>query len=205
MDFFPRPVARYVRQDLMLVRAIAMLLTRRRDVRDVEEPIPYSGPLVIILSVVAVTDGIAAFVLHLLLPPSVRLVALVLGIIGLVWLLGFIASLICYPHVVSAERLRLRFSVFHDIVVPATVVTSVHTASKEPLSQKSAERFEDELVMAVSGQANVTVRMDPTSFRSLNPKVSGSEGLARITFFANEATQARHLLQRQSDSSTDTT
>lgn len=55
---------------LMLVRAIVMLLTRRRDVRDVEEPIPYSGPLVVMLSVVAVTDGIAAFVLHLLPPPS---------------------------------------------------------------------------------------------------------------------------------------
>lgn len=64
------------------------------------------------------------------------------------WLLGFIASLICYPHLVSAKRRRLRFSVFHDIVVPATVVTSVHTTSKEPRSQKSAERFANEATQA---------------------------------------------------------
>lgn len=134
--FLPAAVARYLRQDLMLVRAIFMLLAGRRDVADGEQPIGYSGPLVVMLGALTVVDGIVAVLLHRLLPAGVRNVALVLGVLGLVWLVGFVASLICYPHVVSADRLRLRFSVFHDFTVPAAAIRTVATTSREPLLRR---------------------------------------------------------------------
>ncbi len=55
------------------------------------------------LSAIAVLDGLAALTLHLLLPRGIRTVARVLGIIGFVWLIGFLVSLICYP--VRSERI----------------------------------------------------------------------------------------------------
>lgn len=193
-EFFPAKVARYLRQELMMVRALLMLLTGRRDVAEGEQPIPYASSLVVLLMAVTVGDGVAAVLLHRLLPAGLRTAALVLGIVGVVWLLGFVASLICYPHVVSADRLRLRFSVFHDITVPTAAVRSVGTTSRTPRSQKVAELFDDELVMAVSGQSGVVVDLDAASFVSLNPNVSDAGTLNRITFHADEPSRARKLV-----------
>ncbi len=80
-----------------------MLLTGRRDVKESEVAIPYSGLLVFRLSAIAVLDGLAALRLHLLLPRGIRTVAVVLGIVGFVWVIGFLVSLICYP--VRSERI----------------------------------------------------------------------------------------------------
>ncbi|MGB3762789.1 MAG: hypothetical protein WA966_06150 [Ornithinimicrobium sp.] len=192
--FLPGRVARYLRQDLMLVRAIFMLFTGRRDVAEDEQPIAYSGPLVVMLVALTVADGIVAILLHQLLPADVRNVALVLGVIGLVWLTGFVSSLICYPHVVSADRLRLRFSAFHDLAVSTAAIRSVRTTSHAPRTQKAAERLDDEVVMVVSGQANIVVDLDATDVFSLNPSVSDAGTLRRVSFYANQPSQVRDLL-----------
>lgn len=76
----------------MLLRAISMLIAGRRDVADDEHVIAYSGPLVLMLSVVTVGDGVVAVLLHQPLPSGVRDVAPVLAVIALVWLVGFVAS-----------------------------------------------------------------------------------------------------------------
>ena len=194
-QFFPVGLARYLRQDLMLIRAIFMLATGRRDVAEGEQPIAYSGPLVVMMVALTAADGIVAVLLHRLLPPGVRNAALVLGVIGLVWLMGFVASLICYPHVVSAGRLRLRFSVFHDLTVPAAAIRSAGTTARDPDTQKSAERFDDEVVLAVGGRANVVVDLDATGFFSLSPRIDDAGTLRRVTFYADQPTQVRDLLR----------
>ncbi len=192
--FFPGRVARYLRQEIMMVRALFMLLTGRRDVAEGEHPIRYASSLVVLLMAVTVGDAVAAVLLHRLLPAGLRPAALVLGVLGVVWLLGFVASLICYPHVVSADRLRLRFSVFHDITVPTAAVRSVGTTSRTPRTQKVAELFDDELVMVVTGQSGVVVELDDADFASLNPNVDDAGTLRRITFHADEPSRARDLV-----------
>lgn len=195
-EFFPAAVARYVRQDLMLVRAIWMLLAWRRDVRDGEHPIAYSGPLVVLLSCIAVLDGLAAFVLHLLLPDGIRTVALVLGILGLVWLLGFVASLVCYPHVVGEDRIRLRFSAFHDVIVPLSALDSAHAVDGTPESTSSAARVDDQLVMAVAGQANLAVTTQPdAALTTLHPRLRGNMP-SRVRFYADDRREALDLIRR---------
>ncbi|MFE2296518.1 hypothetical protein [Streptomyces sp. NPDC059452] len=195
-EFFPVAVARYVRQDFMLLRAIVMLLTGRRDVREQEKSMGYSGPLVAMLVSIAVVDGIVAFLLHLLLPPGVRVVALILGILGFVWLVGFIASVICYPHVVGGGRLRLRFSAFHDVVIPLSAINGVHAVSGQPESTSSAARVGEKLVMAVGGQANLAVKTaDIVELTTLNPRLSG-DPLAQVVFYVDDRRQAQELIGR---------
>ena len=194
-EVFPAGVARYVRQDLMLLRAIFMLITGRRDVADDQHAIAYSGPLVLMLSVVTVGDGVVAVLLHQLLPSGVREVGCSgagsdrSGVVG--GLRGFAD---CYPHVVSADRLRLRFSAFHDILIPAAASSSVSTTSLSPRTQKSAARFGDQLEMAVTGQAKGVLDLEATSCTSLNPRISDTGTLTRVSFYADKPTQARRLL-----------
>lgn len=196
-QFFPGTVARYVRQDLMLIRAIWMLLTGKRDVKDNEVAIGYSGPLIFMMTALTVIDGFAAFLLHFLLPPRIRTIALVVGIIGLVWLLGFLASLICYPHTVSAERVRLRFSAFHDVSLPMVALNAVRTFDREPDSTHSARRIGEQLVMAVGGQANLRLELDCIDdVISLHPKLVTTEPLSHVTFYANERREAHQVLQK---------
>lgn len=195
-EFFPRFVARYARQDLMLVRAIWMLLTGQRDVGDTEVAIGYSGPLVFMMSALTVLDGLAAFLLHLLLPAGIRTIALILGVIGLVWLVGFLASLICYPHVVGADRVRFRFSAFQDVSVPTTAITHVQVFDRDPDSTHAAARIGDQLIMAVGGQANLTIELDEIEdLTTLSPKLAG-DPVRHVTFYANERREALRVLQK---------
>lgn len=184
----------HLRRELSLLRAIWLLVNRRRDVGPGEEPLAYSGPLVAMLSVLTVVDGIVAVLLHALLPGSVRTLALVLGMLGLVWLLGFVASLVCYPHVVSDERLRLRFGAFHDVAIPLSAVRHATTTSRQPRTQQSAERLDDDLEMVVVGQANVVVELEPTEFRTLSPRLSGGT-LSRVLFYCDDPRRAVALLR----------
>lgn len=63
---------------------------------------------------------------HVLVPwPGVRLVLLVLGIWGLVWMIGMLASLKVYPHLVGDDALTVRYGVFAELRVPWSALASV--------------------------------------------------------------------------------
>lgn len=194
-DFFPASLARYLRQDFMLLRAIWMLVTGRRDVDEDERAMPYSSPLVYMLSAIAVVDGLVVVALHMLLPGWIRTVALILGILGFIWLVGFIASLIVYPHVVGEHRLRLRFSVFHDIIIPLDAIRQVQAFGGDPGSTNSAANFDGKLVMVVTNQANLRVlTQDIENLKTLSPKLA-DEPISGIIFYTDDKAQAHQWLE----------
>ncbi|WP_110180937.1 hypothetical protein [Nocardioides solisilvae] len=184
---------RFVRREVALLRALALLLTGRRDVAPDERAIGYSGPLVPMLVVLTVVDGIVAVLLHVLLPDAVQGLALVLGLVGVLWLAAFVASLVVLPHTVSATRLRLRFGVFQEVELPVGAVRSVSTTHAQPRTTRSAQLFDDELEMAVANQAGVVVELEPTAYRSLDPRVA-APALTRVVFHADDPREARRLL-----------
>lgn len=73
--------------------------------------------------------GLSAFeipLLHLVLPwPVVRIVFLILGAWGLIWMIGFLASYYVHPHVVGAAGLRARNSMLIDIPLAWDLVEQV--------------------------------------------------------------------------------
>jgi hypothetical protein len=83
----------------------------------------------------AVTPVIAAFifvslvelpVVHLLLPwETVRLVVLVVSVWGLLWMIGLLASMRVFPHLLDDHGLRLRYGTTADVRIPWDAVASV--------------------------------------------------------------------------------
>lgn len=186
---------RILSREALLLRAIWMLVTGRRDVKEDELALPYSSPLVPMLSVITVVDGLVAVGLHLLLPPGwIRTVVLILGILGLIWLLGFLASLVVYPHTLSADRLRLRFGVFHDILIPREAITDARSFKGDPGSTHSAACIEERLVMVVANQASLTLRLiGPTELTTLSLKLADQQ-VTEVIFYTDAPDDARQAL-----------
>lgn len=88
-----------------LVRAVA----RRPDTAD-GVPIRYAGAESPVLWAFLVVSAIEIPAVHFLIPwAPVRIVALVLGIWGVLLMIGMIAAHHVYPHVLTGERLRVRY------------------------------------------------------------------------------------------------
>ena len=65
-------------------------------------------------------------VVHLLLPwDAARIAALVLSVWGLLWMVGLLASMKVYPHLIDDAGLRIRYGTTTDIRVPWEAVASV--------------------------------------------------------------------------------
>lgn len=194
-EFFPAVVTRSLRQDLLLLRALGMLITGRRDVKKDEQALPYSNPIVPMLAVITVVDVLVAFGLHMLLPAGwIRTAILILGILGLIWLVGFIASLIVYPHVVSEKQLRLRFGIFHDIVIPREAIAEAESFRGDPGSAHAAACQEGRLIMVVANQA--TIRLSTRGVEeltALSPKLAG-QPISEIIFYTDETDSASQVL-----------
>jgi hypothetical protein len=73
--------------------------------------------------------GLSAFeipLLHLVLPwPVVRVVFLILGAWGLIWMIGFLASYYVHPHVVGSAGIRVRNSMLIDIPLAWDLVKQI--------------------------------------------------------------------------------
>lgn len=194
-EFFPNLVARALRHDILLLRAIGMLLTGRRDVKQHEVALPYSGPLVPMLAVITVVDGFVAFGLHMLIPAGwVRTLVLIVGLLGLIWLFGFIATLIVYPHTLSDDRIRLRFGAFQDIIVPREMIIAAERFTGKPASTRAATCLDGALIMVVANQANMRLKTHAMeNIVTLNPKLADHK-IDQIFFYTDSRNTARKAL-----------
>ena len=65
-------------------------------------------------------------VVHLLLPwDAVRIAALVVSVWGLLWMVGLLASMKVYPHLIDDAGLRIRYGTTTDIRIPWEAVASI--------------------------------------------------------------------------------
>lgn len=102
--------------------------------------------------------GLSAFeipLLHLIIPwPIVRMAFLVLGVWGLIWMVGFLASYHVHPHVIGAAGLRVRNSMLIDILVPWDVIEQVRPHRRTLTGTKTVQY---EPGPDGSGTAHITV------------------------------------------------
>jgi len=122
-------------------RSLFLLVTRR---------VPGRGPGVRTFSYAKeVTPVMGAFifvsvielpVVHLLLPwDTVRLIADVLSVWGLLWMVGFLASMRVFPHLVDHHGLRVRQGTSADIRIPWEVIESVTAGRGSVPTNKSLQ------------------------------------------------------------------
>ena len=96
---------RAVAFELAMYRSLFRWVTRRPDVAAGRRRFSYVGAVAVLLWAFIVVSAVELVVVHVLLPwDTVRLVADVLGVWGLVWMLGLAASYSVHPHVVGGAR-----------------------------------------------------------------------------------------------------
>lgn len=96
---------------------------------------------------------------HVITPwPTVRIVLLAVSVWGLVWMLGYFASLRVYPHLVSDAALTVRSGALTRIELPWEAVESVKRSQRD-IEGRSARVEAETLLFPINGQANVLVTL----------------------------------------------
>jgi len=114
------------------------------------EPVPpgsvsfsYAGSVSTVLTAFIVVSAIEIPVLHLLLPWTVvRIIAWIVGVYGLLWMIGLMATMRVYPHVVGDSGIRIRKSMALDLTVPWGNIRSVRSRGRS-LPPEGQTQFED--------------------------------------------------------------
>ena len=201
----PRRVLVY---ELGIWRSLYFWLFRRPTTHDVDpQAFGYASLLTPILLAFIAVSAIEIPVVHFLLPwEGVRRAFLGLGVWGLVWMLGLLASLRIYPHLVSASGFRARYSFDVDVMIPWEAITEVRARRRSLRSSRKVqfERTETTSILniAISSTTNVEfVLREPMTVRL--PR--GSETIAELHVYADEPltlveqARVRMLEARRSD------
>jgi hypothetical protein len=160
-------LGRLVLAELRLYAVIVPWLLRRKDVPSGGQAWPYAALVTPVLWLWVFGSATEVVVLHLILPwETVRLVADVIGIWGLVWMVGLLAAYRVRPHVLLPDQLRVRNGVQHDIAVPTRDILSAVAREVElPSAMRSLHVAEDgearHVSVGVSGRTNVVLTLRP--------------------------------------------
>lgn len=183
----------HLKRALLLEVAIYVCLLRwvlrRPAVRPREERVGYAKAVTPVLCLWIFASAAEIPLLHVLLPwHAARVVSIVLGAWGLVWMLGLLASYRVRPHVLDADGLRVRNGPRVDVRLDWADVAEVRVDRRDlPTSVRSIQPRETgtgtDLQVAVSGQVNVSVRTrTPVTVRT----PAGPVTVTAVSFFVDE-------------------
>ena len=119
-----------VRLEIGIWRSLFLLAARRVPGRAPGVgTFPYAKEVSPLLYAFIGVSALELVVLHLILPwATVRTIALVLSLWGLLWMIGYLASLRVYLHLVGPDELRARYGTYVDVRVPWEAVAEVRLA-----------------------------------------------------------------------------
>ncbi|MEV6875676.1 hypothetical protein [Amycolatopsis sp. NPDC051128] len=176
---------RALRHEAVLFGSIGLMLRRRKDVPDDGVALPYAGPqrpMVVVFFVVSLVET-GAF----LLVDFGRLggtLLLVAEVYTALWLLGYLATMVTRPHVVSPRELRVRAVAMFDLRVPLEDVESLTRRKETHPSARTLVWRDEELVMAQNMETNVVavLRHPVVATRPLG----GTETVRVVKFFVED-------------------
>lgn len=186
----PSLVGRAIQLEAGIWRSLYRWVTRRPVIDDATEA-PF-GYVQIQAAVMWAFIGVSALeipVLHLILPWKVaEIIAVVIGVWGLLWALGYMASLRTRPHVVGPAGLRVRHGVTVDTPIGWDDVAGIRVRRRNLPTSKTVQLADEGdgtiLSIGVSGQTNVDVILHRTVTASL-PK--GDQTVAAVRIYADDA------------------
>jgi hypothetical protein len=195
---------RVVLFEFRLYVSLARWLIRRPAVPRDTEPFGYSQIVTPVMWLWIFASAAEMVVVHLLIPwPVVRIVVLVISAWGLLWMIGFLASIKVHPHLVNDSALRVRHGSSVDVVVPWDLIVSIVVQRRDLPSSIRTLRFNEtksgtEMQVAVSDQVNVRAVLND----SLTvPTRNGDREITELRFWADDpnALVARAREQLDSD------
>lgn len=177
-----------VRFELSLYRSLYRWVARRPVAPPGSEPFGYAEAVTPLLWVFIVVSAIDIPVLHLVLPwRTAEIISFVVGVWGLTWMIGLLASLRVSPHTVSASELRVRYGTGIDIIVPWDAVAEVRSRRRDLPSSRTVHLDQTEsgavLQIGITSQTNVDVVLrQPTAV----PVKGRTESISELRFFADD-------------------
>ncbi|MGH2598562.1 MAG: hypothetical protein ACRDJ9_04155 [Dehalococcoidia bacterium] len=160
----PRRAARIVVLEPRLWATLVRWVLRRTPRGESMFAYSKRSTLWMVLILVLVTAPVELLLIELLLSWAwLRVLLLILGIYGVIWLLGIWASMSVLPHQVEQTDLRLRYGLLAEAQIPYEVIRSVEQERRRwtglrdgphPVSEPDA------LAIAVGGQTAVVLRLD---------------------------------------------
>lgn len=191
--------------ELRLYRSLLRWVTRRPDVPGgTADPFGYAQAVTPVMWLWIFASAVEIPLIHVLVPwHTVRIAGLVLGVWGLVWMVGLLASLRVYPHLLDDAALRVRHGASTDISLPWDAVAAVRSERRDlpstvwTLQPRETADGGTDLQVGVSGQVNVTATLHrPTTVRT----AKGDMEITALSFLADDpralVTRARQHLDR---------
>jgi hypothetical protein len=185
--------------ELALYRALARWVLRRPDVPGGATPIGYSrlvGPMLWLwIFGSAVEVVVVEVVLRSVDQPwaaALRTPLLVVGIWGVLWMLGLLASYRVRPHLVTHSELELRSGACTSVVVPLGAVEATRSVEHELPGVIKSLHVEDSLVLVgVSSRTNLElVLTSPTIVETSQGRVTAT----RVGIWVDDPRQVAALL-----------
>ncbi|TIC89127.1 hypothetical protein E8D34_01085 [Nocardioides sp. GY 10113] len=185
--------------ELALYRSLARWLARRPDVPAGTTAIGYARQVTPLLWLWTFAASIETVVIEVVLrtidtgwSEAIRLPLLVLGVWGALWMLGMIAAHRVRPHLLAADRLRIRSGARTWVEVPLDRVATVRPAEHELPGLVTTLHVDGDLVLVgVSSRTNVEIGLDgPTTLRTSAGEVTAS----RVALWVDEP---RELVARR--------
>lgn len=176
--------------ELRLYRSLFRWVIRRPDLggRD-DEPFTYARSVTPVTWLWIFASAAELPLAHLLVPwESVRFVLLLTGVWGLVWMVGLLASLYVYPHLLGPTILVVRYGASHRIALPWDAVASITHGRRDldssvwTLQPRETEAGVD-LQVGVSGQVNVHAHLRRPTVVST---AKGPMEVVELSFFADD-------------------
>jgi hypothetical protein len=180
-----------VRLEIGIWRSLFLLVTRRVSGRGpgVQE-FSYSRQISPIIGAFIFVSLIELPVVHLLIPwDMVRLVVLVISVWGLLWMVGFLASMKVFPHLLDGDGLRIRYGTSVDVAIRWSAVASV-TARRGSIASRKNVHVEsgggDGTVASfpVMKQTRVDVALERPTCVALP---EGTEEITAVRLYADDA------------------
>lgn len=127
-------------------------------------------------------------VVHFVVPwPVVRWILLIVSLWGLIWMVGYLAGLIVYPHLVEPDRVVVRAGHTIRAEIPAALIEGVHAGTR---SLEHSRRVQldpadpTHLFIAESGQVSVHLRLSAPITLTLP---HGRCTVTRVSLWADDA------------------
>ena len=167
--------------ELALYRSLVRWCARRPDVPAGATPVGHAqlvGPMLWLWIFGSATEVVVVEVVLRQVQTGwaevVQLPLLVMGIWGLVWMLGLMAAYRVRPHLLTADRLRIRNGARTWVDVPLEAAAITHTVEHElPGTIRSVHHQDGLLLVGVSSRTNLQlVLSEPTVLRTSKGEVT---------------------------------
>ena len=176
--------------ELRLYRSLFRWVTRRPVAPSPDiEAVGYSQTVTPIMLLWIFASAVEMVVVHLLIPwQTVRIILLIISAWGLIWMIGFLASLRVHPHLLSDTTLRIRHGATVDIAVPWDAIATIVNQRRDLPSSMRTLQFKEtksgtDLQVGVSGEVNVhAVLRHPMTV----PTPKGDKEITELSFWVDD-------------------